>query len=78
MKIKDKKGLENLVADHLSRLEYTPTNNQVPIKEKFLDEFVLEIVNSPWYKDFVNYLVSGVMPKGFNYHNKKKRNSCMM
>ena len=56
---------------HLSRLEYIPTNNQIPIKKNFLDEFVLTIVNSPWYADFINYLVSGVMIKGFNYHQRK-------
>ena len=35
--IKDKKGLENLVADHLSQLEYIPTNDQILIKDNFLD-----------------------------------------
>ena len=72
VEIKDKKESENLVADHLSRLKYLPTNDQVPIKENFLAEFVLTIVNSPWYANFANYLISGVMPKGFNYHQKKK------
>ena len=47
MEIKDKKGSENLVADHLARLEYISTNDQILIKENFLNEFVLSIVNSP-------------------------------
>nr|XP_027060713.1 uncharacterized protein LOC113687258 [Coffea arabica] len=72
VEIKDKKGSENLVADHLSRLEYIPIKDQVPIQENFPDEFVLALRNSPWYADFANYLVSGEIQKGFNYHQKKK------
>ena len=72
MKIKDKKGSKNLVTDHLSRLEYIPTNNQFLIKESFSNEFILTIINFSWYADFANYLISGVMLKGFNYHQKKK------
>nr|XP_027109420.1 uncharacterized protein LOC113729309 [Coffea arabica] len=72
VEIKDKKGTENLVADHLSRLEYIPVKDQVPIQENFPDEFVLAIINSPWYADIANFLVSGEIPKGINYHQKKK------
>nr|XP_027067480.1 uncharacterized protein LOC113693099 [Coffea arabica] len=72
VEIKDKKGSENLVADHLSRLEYIPIKDQVPIQENFPDEFVLTLRNSPWYADFANYLVSGEIQKEFNYHQKKK------
>ncbi|XP_071932873.1 uncharacterized protein [Coffea arabica] len=72
VEIKDKKGTENLVADHLSRLEYIPIKDQVPIQENFPDEFVLAIINSPWYADIANFLVSGEIPRGINYHQKKK------
>ncbi|XP_071902717.1 uncharacterized protein [Coffea arabica] len=72
VEIKDKKGTENLVADHLSHLEYIPVKDQVPIQENFPDEFVLAIINSPWYADIANFLVSGEIPKGINYHQKKK------
>ncbi|XP_071902737.1 uncharacterized protein [Coffea arabica] len=64
VEIKDKKGSENLVADHLSRLEYIPIKDQVPIQENFPDKFVLALRNSPWYADFANYLVSGEIKKG--------------
>ncbi|XP_071924688.1 uncharacterized protein [Coffea arabica] len=57
VEIKDKKGTENLVADHLSRLEYIPVKDQVLIQENFQDEFVLAIINSPWYADIANFLV---------------------
>ncbi|XP_071905823.1 uncharacterized protein [Coffea arabica] len=61
--IKDKKGTENLVADHLSRLEYIPVKDQVPIQENFPDEFVLPIINSPWYADIANFLVDILAPQ---------------
>ncbi|XP_071939987.1 uncharacterized protein [Coffea arabica] len=59
----DKKGTENLVADHLSRLEYIPVKDQVPIQENFPDEFVLAIINSPWYADIANFLVDILAPQ---------------
>ena len=55
LKIKDKKGSENLVTDHLSRLEYILTHDQVPIKENFQDKFVLTLTKSPWYTDFATF-----------------------
>ncbi|KAJ4716943.1 DNA-directed DNA polymerase [Melia azedarach] len=58
--IRDKKGSENLVADHLSRLEHEDNeeNSSSAIKEVFLDEqlFSLTTWKAPWYADFVNYL----------------------
>ncbi|XP_071917979.1 uncharacterized protein [Coffea arabica] len=63
VEIKDKKGTENLVADHLSRLEYIPVKDQVPIQENFPDEFVLAIINSPWYADIANFLVDILAPQ---------------
>jgi hypothetical protein len=57
--IKDKKGVENHVADHLSRLrtEAIPTET---ITETFPDKqlYVLHSSTRPWYADLVNYLVT--------------------
>ncbi|XP_027062945.2 uncharacterized protein [Coffea arabica] len=47
--IKDKKGFENLVADHLSRLENMPQEDHSSIKEEFSDEFLMTIYKSPWF-----------------------------
>ena len=72
LEIKDKKGTENLVADHLSRLE---TNGILPpINEKFPYEklLVVEIQGLPWYADIVNYLVSKIIPYGLSYQQRKK------
>ena len=60
------------MADHLSQLEYIPTDEKIPIKENFLDEFVLALTKFPWYADFANFLVSGVLPKDLNFHQRKK------
>ncbi|XP_027101291.2 uncharacterized protein [Coffea arabica] len=49
LEIKDKKGFENLVADHLSRLENIPHENHSSIKEEFPDEFLMAIYKSPWF-----------------------------
>ena len=38
LEIRDKKGSENLIADHLSRLELTKKQMESPIKEEFPDE----------------------------------------
>ena len=46
MVIKDKKGLKNLVADHLSRLE-KGNIDETSIKETFLDEILFALVFIP-------------------------------
>ena len=68
MEIKDKKGIENLVVDHLSRLE--GPIKEVQINDDFPDEHLLEIeeVKSVlWFADYVNYLVAKVIAHEFNY-----------
>ncbi|XP_062114006.1 uncharacterized protein LOC133825019 [Humulus lupulus] len=54
-----KKGTENQVADHLSRLETgSEKQGEGPIKETFPNEqlMVVNQLTTPWYADFVNYL----------------------
>ena len=57
LKIRDKKGVENLVTDHLSRL---PTiKEDFVLRETFTDEQLFSTNSSiPWYADIVNYLVT--------------------
>src|SRR4051812_43138339 len=63
VEIKDKSGAENLVADHLSRIERD--EDPFPIKDDFPDEqlFLLHGI-TPWFADIVNFLVAGVFPTG--------------
>ena len=73
VEIKEKKGTENLVADHLSRLE--GVRDDVPMNDEFPDEKLLAIEDKravPWFADYVNYLVAKVVPPGFNYQQKKR------
>ena len=68
IEIKDKKGTKNLVANHLSRLERH--NNEVQINDNFQDEQLLNNSYSsltPWFVDYVNYLVAKVFPPQFSY-----------
>ena len=73
LEIKDKKGSENLVADHLSRLE--GARDEVHVNDNFPDEQLLAIEDkrlTPWFADYVNYLVAKVIPLEFNYQQKKR------
>ena len=73
IEIKDKKGTENLVADHLSRLE--GARDDVQVNDEFPDEKLFAIEDKkavPWFADYVNYLVAKVIPPEFNYQKKKR------
>ena len=52
LEVRDRKGSENSVADHLSRLEQKDVRPDLVIQEAFLDEqlFACEI-KLPWYAD---------------------------
>ena len=70
--IKDKKGTENLVTDHLSRLE--GARDEVHVNDDFPDEQLLAIEDKkpvPWFANYVNYLVAKVIPLEFSYQQKK-------
>ncbi|KAJ9536280.1 hypothetical protein OSB04_un000552 [Centaurea solstitialis] len=74
----DRKGTDNQVADHLSRIEgIVSTGGNHAIKDFFPDEHVLSIQhhfesNIPWYADIANYLASGLKPYGLNGQKLKK------
>ncbi|KAL4353062.1 hypothetical protein GQ457_06G011960 [Hibiscus cannabinus] len=100
IEIIDRKGTENQVADHLSRLENKDIADTADeIQEGFLDEQLLsatskpagidanfiaavtELITSaeelaekstPWYADFVNYIVSRILPHQLNYQCRKR------
>ncbi|XP_055821996.1 uncharacterized protein LOC129890474 [Solanum dulcamara] len=60
IEIKDHKGCENQVVDHLSRIENsTHIGEQMQIKEEFPDEqlLFLKLIELLWYADKVNYLM---------------------
>jgi len=62
IEIRDKKGVENLVADHLSRLQYKEPH-ELPINDYLWDETLRMITNSdPWYGNIMNFMVAGYVP----------------
>ena len=69
LEIKDKKGSDHVIADHLSRLEKLTENEKgIEIEEYFPDEQLFQVsVQVLWYADIVNYLTCGIMPPEFSY-----------
>ncbi|XP_022856137.1 uncharacterized protein LOC111377296 [Olea europaea var. sylvestris] len=53
---------ENVVADHLSRLERDELEMSVDINEIFPDEQIFGVEIVPWYADIVNYLAKSIPP----------------
>jgi hypothetical protein len=74
IEIRDKKGTENVVADHLSRLTIDFTEDTTPISETFPDEQLMHIAHNPapWFADIVNYLVTDQMPLHWGKQDKIK------
>ncbi|GJT03096.1 putative nucleotidyltransferase, ribonuclease H [Tanacetum coccineum] len=74
IEIKDRKGTENVAADHLSRNENYETSDDSEVDDNFPGETLMEIKteDEPWFANFVNYLVSDIIPKGMTYQQKNK------
>jgi len=63
--IKDRKGSENPVADHLFRI-LTSDACESPICDCFPYEQLFEAYVEPWFANIVNFLVTGEMSMGWN------------
>ena len=64
LEIKDKKGIQNTVADHLSRMQVT-NMQELPINDFMRDDMLLRVTDlNPWYATIVNYMVTGYVPPG--------------
>ncbi|GJU43215.1 reverse transcriptase domain-containing protein [Tanacetum coccineum] len=74
IEIKDRKGTENVAADHLSKIENDETSNDNEVDDNFPRETLMEIntKNEPWFADFANYLVGDIIPKWITYQQKNK------
>ncbi|GKV51437.1 hypothetical protein SLEP1_g58095 [Rubroshorea leprosula] len=79
LEIKDRKGVENSVADHLSRLDkvHVECGDDQPLLDEFPDEqlclvSLCALSSLHWYADFVNYLVSNFLPPNLSFQQKKK------
>jgi len=65
LEIKDKKGVENVVADHLSRIPNALVET-ILINENFLDEHIFVMCKEPWYADITNYLPTRRAPSSWS------------
>ncbi|GJR17552.1 reverse transcriptase domain-containing protein [Tanacetum coccineum] len=74
IEIKDRKGTENVTADHFSRIENEEISDDSEVDDNFSRETLMEINtrNEPWFADFANYLVADIIPKGMTYQQKNK------
>nr|GEW98602.1 reverse transcriptase domain-containing protein [Tanacetum cinerariifolium] len=72
IEIKDRKGTENAAVDHLSRIENDALVDDSEVDDNFLEETLIGIntKDEPWFADFANYLVGGIIPKGMTYQQK--------
>ena len=70
LEIKYKKGSENLMADHLSRLHISGGGD---IGDTYPNEHLLAILSrAPWYAHIVNFIITGSIPEHWNQHKKDK------
>ncbi|GJZ21810.1 reverse transcriptase domain-containing protein [Tanacetum coccineum] len=69
--IKDRKGIENVTADHLSRIKNDKSSDDSDVDDNFPGEALMEIntKDEPWFAD---YLVADIIPKGMTYQQKNK------
>ncbi|XP_070672096.1 uncharacterized protein [Malus domestica] len=70
----DKKGSENVVANHLSQLVHSNTEEYlIPLRESFPDEQLFSLkITDPWYADIINYKVIKRIPDDFTRAQKDK------
>ena len=69
VEIRDKKGGENVMADHLSRLESSEIEieKKSSIREEFPNEYLFFVSITPWYADIANFLASDILPPNLSY-----------
>jgi hypothetical protein len=64
LEIRDKKRVENSVADHLSCLQFGKSA-ELPINDYMRDDTLLKVsTTDSWYVNIVNYIMAGYIPLG--------------
>ena len=71
LQIKDKKGVENVVADHMSRLTIAHDTHSPPINDEFLEESLMQLEKAPWYAHIANFLTTGEVPTEWKGQDRK-------
>ena len=58
LEIRDKKGADNYVADHLSKMQ--TQESDLPIDDYLRDDTLLKVTtSSSWYANLVNFMETG-------------------
>jgi hypothetical protein len=64
LEIRDKKGVENSVVDHLSHLQFEEST-ELPINYYMRDDTLLKVsTTDQWCANIINYIVAGYIPLG--------------
>ena len=71
LQIKDKKGVENVVADHLSRLTISHDTHIPPIIDEFPEESLMQLEKAPWYAHIANFLAIEEIPAEWKEQDRK-------
>ena len=69
LQIKDKKRVENVVADHLSSLAIAHNSHVLLINDP--EESLMLLEKTPWYAHIANYLVTGEVPSEWKTQDRK-------
>ncbi|GJU59531.1 retrovirus-related pol polyprotein from transposon TNT 1-94 [Tanacetum coccineum] len=74
LKIRDRKGTENVAASHLFWIDNDETSDDSKVDDNFPGETLMRIDtrNEQWFADLANYLVRDIIPKGMMYQQKNK------
>ncbi|RVW18573.1 Retrovirus-related Pol polyprotein from transposon opus [Vitis vinifera] len=65
-----KKGVDNVVADHLSRLAIAHNSHVLPINDDFPEESLMLLEITPWCAHIANYLVTSEVPTKYGVKHK--------
>ena len=71
LQIKDKNGVENVVADHLSRFTIAHDTHSSPINDEFPEESLMQLEKAPWYAHIANFLATGGIPYDWKEQDMK-------
>ena len=64
--------MENVVADHLSRISFEEPSEYLHIKDSFPYEQFFGVSKLPWFANIVNFLAIGLIPPHWTSQEKKK------
>ena len=71
LQIRDKKGVENVIVDHLSGLTIAHNTHNPPIYDEFPKESLLTVDSAPWFSHIAKFLVTGELPIEWKAQGKK-------